>query len=412
LTISSLLHPQIPSSSTLPLLLVLLLNPKSKIANPKSIHPFHVTNPLLPSLSCANICFQLGALPIAAFRPCHPFMNLEEIARLTGVSRSTVSRVVNNDPNVRAATRQRVLQVIEQVNYHPNVAARSLAAGRTHVLGLVIPMLVSTLFVDPYFAQLIQGVAAACNEQDYSVMLWLAEPEYERRTIHKIMGSGLIDGVIVASTLTRDPLIETLLSAAFPFVLVGRYPGHYPISYVDVENERGAYEAVCHLLTLGRRRIATITGPLNMIAGLDRRNGYLAVLQEQGIAADPCLIVESDFSEEGGYQAMQQLLPHQPDAVFVASDTMAQGALQALREAGRSVPQDVALVGFDDMPLAAHTTPPLTTVRQPSQRTGRLAAGLLIDLLHSLEAAPRHLILNTELIIRHSCGAREHSHEN
>lgn len=339
-------------------------------------------------------------------------MNLEEIARLTGVSRSTVSRVINNDQHVRPATRQRVLQVIEQVNYHPNVAARSLAAGRTHVLGLVIPMLVSTLFADPYFAQLIQGVTAACNQQDYSVMLWLAEPEYERRTIHKIMGNGLIDGVIVASTLTDDPLIETLQAAAFPFVLIGRYPHNHPISYVDVENQQGAYEAVRHLLNLGRRRIATIAGPRNMIAGLDRYNGYLAALRDQSIPADPCLIVESDFTEEGGYTAMQQLLPYRPDAVFVASDTMAQGALRAAREHGRRVPQDIALVGFDDMPLAAHTTPPLTTVRQPTQRTGVLAAERLIDLLQNPDTPPRHHILNTELIIRQSCGAREHPHEN
>lgn len=327
-------------------------------------------------------------------------MNLEQIAKLSGVSRSTVSRVVNNDPNVKAATRQRVQQVISQVNYHPNVVARSLAAGRTRVLGLVIPMGVSTLFVDPYFPLVIQGVSAACNDHDYSVMLWLAEPEYERRTIHKMLHSGLIDGVVVASALLDDPLMQTLIATNFPFVLIGRHPSDNRVSYVDVENEKGAREAVAHLLRQGRRRVATVAGPANMIAGADRLTGYLAALRGRGIAADSNLIAEGDFTEEGGYEAAQRLLIHRPDAIFIASDMMALGTLRAIREAGLHVPQDIALVSFDDMPFTARTDPPLTTVRQPIQRTGVLAVEMLIDLLENPESGPRRVILPIELVIR------------
>lgn len=333
-----------------------------------------------------------------------PTMNLEEIAKLSGVSRSTVSRVVNNDPNVSEATRERVLEVIRRVNYHPNVAARGLAAGRTRVLGLVIPTGVSALFADPFFPLLIQGISSACTTHDHSVMLWLADPEYERRTIRQVMHNGLIDGVIVAATLLDDPLVQALIEGDLPFILVGRHPTEFSVNYVEVENLNAVREAVAHLLRLGRRRVATVTGPQNMIPGIDRREGYVLALRDRGLAADPGLIVEGDFTEAGAYAAMQKLLPRQPDAVFAASDTMALGALRALRDAGRRVPEDIALVGFDDMPFAAHVDPPLTTVRQPIHRLGALAAETLIDLIEHPEAGTRRIVLPTELVIRASCG--------
>jgi LacI family transcriptional regulator len=202
-------------------------------------------------------------------------MNLEQIAKLSGVSRSTVSRVVNNDPNVSVMTREKVMQVVKRENYTPNAAARGLAAGRTHVLGLVIPMGVAALFTDPYFPVLIQGVSSGCNSREYSVMLWLAEPEYERRMIRQIMYSGLVDGVIVSSMLMNDSLVQALGDGDLPFMLVGRHPTDTHASYVDADNIGGAREAVTHLLRLGRARVATITGPQNMIAGIHRYQGYL-----------------------------------------------------------------------------------------------------------------------------------------
>ncbi len=227
-------------------------------------------------------------------------MNLEEVAKLSGVSRSTVSRVVNNDPNVSETTREKVLEIIKQVNFQPNAAARSLAAGRTRIIGLVIPMGVSALFTDPYFPLLIQGVSMACNTHDHSVMLWLAEPDYERRTIRKIINnSALIDGVIVASSLTDDPLVEALLESTLPFVNVGRHLTNSRVSYVDVDNRNSARDAVTHLMRLGRRRVATIAGPRNMIAGTDRLEGYYDAYHNRGLMPDPELVLESDFTEAG-----------------------------------------------------------------------------------------------------------------
>ena len=332
-------------------------------------------------------------------------MNLEQIAKLSGVSRSTVSRVVNNDPNVSSVTREKVLQVVKRVNYTPNAAARGLAAGRTHVLGLVIPTGVAALFSDPYFPILIQGVSSACNAREYSVMLWLAEPEYERRQIRQIMYSGLVVGVIVSSMLLNDSLVQALSEGDLQFMLVGRHPTDTRASYVDADNIGGAREGVTHLLRLGRSRIATITGPQNMIAGADRLVGYTAALRDRGVIADPGLIAEGDFTETGGYRAMQQLLPRRPDAVFAASDIMAIGALRALREASLRVPEDVAVVGFDDMPQAARTEPPLTTVRQPIYRLGATAVDSLHDLIEHPDSSARRIILPTELVVRASCGS-------
>src|SRR3972149_5963027 len=211
--------------------------------------------------------------------------NLEDVAKRSGVSRSTVSRVINNEPNVKEATRERVQGIIRLLNYHPNVAARGLAAGRTRILGLVIPMGVSALFTDPYFPLLIQGVSAACNTHDHSVMLWLADPEYERRTIRQIMHGGLIDGAIVASMLMDDPVVQALAEGDLPFILIGRHPTNPRVSYVDADNFDSARKMVAHLLRLGRSRVATITGPQNMIAGADRLAGYSAALHDRGFGA-------------------------------------------------------------------------------------------------------------------------------
>ncbi len=332
-------------------------------------------------------------------------MSLERIAKLSGVSRSTVSRVVNHAHPVSADSRESVLRVLRLMNYMPNVALRGLARRRAAVIGLVIPTSLSTLFADSYFSIFAQGVTAACSARGHTVMLWLAEPEYEHRQIRQMVYGGLIDGMIVASALMDDVLAQELSRSQRPFVILGRRPNDWNSSYVAADNCCGAHDAVGHLLHLGRRRIATITGPQNMIAGFDRLTGYTTALREYGLAVDQDLIVEGGFSEQGGYLAMQQLLPQRPDAVFVANDTMASGALRAIHEAGLRVPADLALIAFDDTPLTVCTDPPLTVVRQPAHQLGQLAVEILLDLIDHPEDAPQCLLLPTELVVRASCGA-------
>jgi LacI family transcriptional regulator len=331
-------------------------------------------------------------------------MLIEEVAKMSGVSRSTVSRVINNDPNVKESTRARVKEVIRKVDYRPNTIARRLASGRTKIIGLILPTAQSSLFTDPFFPGLIQGITTVCNANDYSVMLWLTNEEQERTKAQQLASDSLLDGLVIASYFINDPILETLTKSGMPFLVIGRDPSRNNLNYVDADNLHGAREAVVHLLRLDRHRVATITGPTKMIAGADRREGYELAFRERGLTPDPALMVEGDFTESGGYTCMLRLIPQNPDAVFVASDAMALGALRALRESGKRVPEDVAVVGFDDIPSAAHMDPPLTTVRQNIQGMGQLAAETLIQILNEKTTPPHRLVLPTELIIRSSSG--------
>lgn len=331
-------------------------------------------------------------------------LTLEDIAQMSGYSRSTVSRVINGDINVSDKTREKIMEVIRKYDFQPNLAARGLAVGHTRVLGLVIPKGVSAIFEEPFFALLIQGVSSRCNALDYSVMLWLAEPDYERRMINKILYNGLADGVIVASMLENDSIIDSLRqNGLLPFVLIGRHPVYDQISYLDVDNRSGAREAVLYLLRQGRKRIATLAGPQNMTGGSNRYLGYLDALNQHGLPLDPDLVAETDFSDAGGYLGMQRLLAHKPDAIFAASDTLALAAIRAIRESGLRIPEDIAVIGFDDIPQASRSIPALSTVRQPISRLGALAAETLIEMIENTIEEPRQVILPAELVLRDSC---------
>ncbi len=335
---------------------------------------------------------------------------LEQVAKLAGVSRSTVSRVINNHPHVRPEVRERVWRVIREIGYQPNAAARSLATRRTQIIGIIIPETVTKLFTDPFFPLLLRGATEACNAREYQLMLSLFTARVDREELYRrILRGRYLDGVIIASASISDPLIPSLLRDGIPFVSVGRYPDER-VSYVDVDNVGGARMAVEHLIRLGHRRIATITGPLDMLVSRDRLEGYRQALEANGIPVDESLIIESDFTEAGGMLSMQRLLPASPTAVFVASDMMAIGAMRALRQAGLRVPDDVAIVGFDDIPLASSIEPPLTTIRQPIERLGTIAVEVLLSLLEKPpeERQPaQRIILPTELVIRTSCGAAQ-----
>src|SRR4051812_14305790 len=285
-------------------------------------------------------------------------LTIEEIADLAAVSRSTVSRVLNNHPSVRPEVRARVQQIIVEQRYSPRAAARSLASSRTNVLGLLIPRSAATIFADPFFPHVIQGVAETCSSRGYFLMLSMVTAEREHDFYQQVLRGHHVDGLLMLSSDIDDPILPLLIRDETPLVLIGRHPYLHDVSSTDVDNRGGAMLGTRHLVALGHKRIATITGPLYMAAAMDRRDGYKQALAEVTIAVRPELIVEGDFTQAGGYRAMQALLAlaNRPTAVFVASDTMAAGALRAIHEAGLGVPRDVALVSFDDLPLASILT--------------------------------------------------------
>ncbi len=330
---------------------------------------------------------------------------LEEIARLAGVSRSTVSRVINHHPNVRPEVRERVWRIIREVGYQPHAAARNLVTRRSQIVGVVIPETIPKVFSDPYFPAVLRGIFDALMERGYHLMLSLLSPPQEEDFYQRALRGRVVDGIIVLSAQVTDPLIRRAYEEGLPVVSIGRYPQEPGVSYVDADNVGGGRMATEHLLRLGWRRVATIAGPQTMAPGIDRLEGYRAALQAWGIRPSPDWIAEGDFTEAGGYMAMRRLLSARPDAVFVASDLMAMGALKALREAGLRVPEDMAIVGYDDVELAQFTDPPLTTVRQPIYELGRVAVQLLLHQLEEDVREPQRVILPTELVIRASCGA-------
>lgn len=334
-------------------------------------------------------------------------MNLEDIAKKAGVSRSTVSRVINGENHVNAKTRHRVLEVIEQEGYTPNPAARMLVTRRSQVIGVMIPSVGGFVFDDSfYFPTLLHGVSEVTNPRDYAMLLWMGvEKSDSGRFSRRVLNNRLMDGLIIASPETDSPLLEQMLQSGVTFVVTER-TGYREdeISYVTIDNIQAAKTAVDHLIGLGRRRIATITGHLNNVDSLDRLAGYRLALEGAGLPYDENFIRNGRFVLDGGYQAMMSLLECQPDAVFIHTDQMAMGALQALRHAGVRIPDDLALVGFDDLPSSRNSIPMLTTVRQPVQQKGFLAAGLLIDLIEEKVSSPQQIVLPTELVIRETCG--------
>ncbi|RAJ43225.1 LacI family transcriptional regulator [Kitasatospora sp. SolWspMP-SS2h] len=329
---------------------------------------------------------------------------LEEVAALAGVGRGTVSRVINGSPRVSAKAREAVQTAIAELGYVPNRAARTLVTSRTDSIALVVPEAETRLFSEPYFSDIISGVSAELAETDMQLLLILVRNQRERDRLSAYLTAQRVDGVLVVSVHRDDPLPGLLESLEIPSVLAGRRSDLEPLSYVHADNAGGARMAVRHLLRRGCTRVATLTGPLDMEVAQARLGGYRRALEEAGHAYDEELVGLADFTEEGGRVAMRELLDRKPelDGVFCASDVMAAGAMQVLRAAGRRIPDDVAVIGFDDSIVARHTDPPMTSVRQPIEEMGRTMARLLLDEIHERGRARRQVVLATELIVRDS----------
>src|SRR5256886_8380001 len=296
---------------------------------------------------------------------------LEQVAARAGVSRATVSRVVNGSTTVASEIRKNVLRAVQELGYVPNHAARSLVTQRTNSVALVLPEPSTRVFSDDqFFPSIIRGVSQEMEAADKQLVLMMANSTASHDRIEQYAMAGHVDGVMMASVHGADPLPAALARMGIPVVCNGRPLGRSTVPYVDVDSFAGAVAAVRRFVDSGRQRIATIAGPQDMVAGIDRLAGYRAELRNSKRRS---IVAVGDFTRDSGEVAMRQLLDDDPalDAVFVASDLMAHGALSTLRQAGRRVPDDVAGIGFRHIELGPDTEPALTTLPQPLLELGR-----------------------------------------
>jgi LacI family transcriptional regulator len=316
---------------------------------------------------------------------------------------STVSRALHRaDLPLRPETRRRVLAAVERLEYRPSAIARGLRLQRTHALGMLVPDI-----TNPFFPPIIRGAEEAARERGYELVLCNTDDSPDRETASlRMLREHQADGLLMATSRMADATVAALRRERFPFVLVNRGSRVSADLSVEVDNERAAESVIAHLAGLGHRRIAHVAGPLSTTTGAERAAGYREAMRKRGLPTDASLLAEADaYSESSGYAAASRLLPASPTAIFAANDLLVLGALRAAREAGLRAPHDISLVGVNDIPLAGLIDPPLTTVRVPQWEMGQIAARMLIALLEKEPIANRHVLLDTELVVRGSTSA-------
>lgn len=330
-------------------------------------------------------------------------MTIFDVAEKAGVSHSTVSRVLNNKNNVNAETRERVLQAMTQLGYVSNVSARSLAGGSSHVIGLLVDHLNTG-----YMGEIIRGIDEALEAHNYNLMLYTTHRKKTRETAYVTkLTHDLADGLILIVPRNEKSYLETLQRRKFPYVLIDYQGYNRHVPSIITTNKKGGYDATNYLIELGHHRIGFITGEMAYGCAPERLAGYQAALADHDIAFDPELVSEGNFLQPQGYRCAQHLLslPTPPTALFVSNDVMAFGAMEAARDLGFRIPDDLSIIGFDDVPQAAHVHPPLSTVCQPLVEMGRRAAILLLAYIANPLAEVERVELSTRLVIRESCQA-------
>ncbi len=332
----------------------------------------------------------------------------QDVARYAGVSRTTVSLVLNNvDAQISVDTRQRVLEAAKQLNYHPNASARRLVQGRTRVIGFIEHHSPYQTFADAFMAEVLRGLHAVARQYNYHVIFEpSSDDDHARDHCVQLVQERHVDGIVYSGPRFNDLALERLVESNIPVVLQGYLPG-CPFPSVDIDNVASSRLATEHLISLGHTQIAMITnGPLMYTAATDRMAGFKSAMQAAGLAVNENWVRIGSFTPESGFRAMSSMLQDQkkPSAVFIASDVVAIGAIEAIHQCGLRIPEDVALVGFDDIPWAAYLNPPLTTIRVPAHALGWSAGHLLIQTLDDESLDLDHVVLETELIVRRSCG--------
>jgi len=333
----------------------------------------------------------------------------QDVARRAGVSRTTVSLVLNDVrwAQISQMTRHRVLQAAKELGYVPDAAARALASRRSQIIGLLLTRSPRHIASDTFLPQSLYGLIQVVRDHGWRLMIDIIEPQHQRGAYLQMARAKHIDGILLSGPRYDDEALQALEDDGFPTVLMGQLLGSSFYS-VDVDNRNAARQAVSHLVNIGHRMIACITNTdLSYTAAFDRLTGYREALEDAAIPYNQVLVRYGDFDLQSGYVQMQSLLADEvlPSAVFVASDAVAMGAMAAIRERGLRIPQDIALVGFDDLPLAQFVDPPLTTIHVPAIELACKASEMLLQLLQGSPPSKKHVILDAHLVVRESCGA-------
>ena len=336
-------------------------------------------------------------------------VTIHDVAREANVSISTVSRVLNGRARVNRETRSRVLEVMDRLGYYPNLAARNLVRKNAETIGLIIPHLSGSVFMDPFFPEVLSGIEEVVNEAGYRMLIVTNREKLRQENIYvRMFREGSIDGLILMNTSEDDENILALEETDYPFVLIGRFPRGNKINYVDCDNKRGAYEATEHLIKHGHEKIAFINTLPNLASSSDRAEGYRQALQRHQIKERAEFMRVADHTIQGGLMAMKELLglPQRPTAVFAGNMLMAYGAFRAITESGLQVPDDIALMGYDLCAFEPILNVKISTFKQPVAEMGRVAARMLFDLILKKEPVQTQVIMRSEFVPGTSCGCR------
>lgn len=334
---------------------------------------------------------------------------IKDVATRAGVSPSTVSRVISNHPRISEKTKREVRQAMEELGYHPNILARSLAKRTSDAIGVLIPSTTEEFFMNPFFPELLRGITDVAKREGFDLLLSTSDSGKEDVTsLNRMIHGKRVDGVLLLSSRMQDPLMQVLRENPFPATLVGRPQEDMPIAWVNNDNVLAGYTATQHLIALGHKRIAFLTGDESFIVTRDRMQGYTQALEEAGLPNDRRLMAFSPFIEQGGYLGMMRLLALQgrPTAVVASDDLLAFGAMRAAGELGYRIPEDISIIGFNNTRLTEMSNPSLTSVDVHIYELGTKAAELLIEQIRAPEEeqVERSAIIETDLVIRHSCG--------
>jgi DNA-binding LacI/PurR family transcriptional regulator len=332
-------------------------------------------------------------------------VTIKDVAKKAGVSPSTVSRVISKHPRISKETIERVTRVMEELGYHPNSMAKGLVSKATHILGVILPRPAEELFQNYFFHEVLRGILAHANRAGYDLLIASGSSESdELETVKRLVRGRRVDGIILLSSKMKDPLIVFLNETRFPFVIIGRSQEYPDVPTIDNDNVQAAYDATRHLINQGHERIGFVSGPQELTVSQDRLAGYRRAMQEAGLRVSEDWIVEGEFLQETGYRAMSMLmnLPERPTALVVIDDIVAFGVLHGLNELGYSVPQDMCLVGFNNISLSEHTSPPLTSVDIGTYQIGYTTAQTLIKTIAREPMHQTRMIIPHRLIVRGS----------